>query len=557
MIDWEKIVRVAFYIRVSTDEQKNSWFWVEMQINALKDLLNFKANSANWISKDEWFFVDKWLSWKDLNRPEYNKMMSLVKKKEFDIIAVWKIDRISRNLSHLLFVFEELQKYWVSFYSLKESIDFSGSIWKLTFQIFGALAEFERETIKIRTTEWKMASARMGNYIRNRVPFWYKKIPNLNTKKWSTLIINEEEAEIVRKIFDWFIYERKNYASIASELNKIYPKKFKKSAKWFDKDIWDLIRDNLYLWFDYSKFHTESWEEKIIPVKIPQLLSDTVFRQAQFIAEKVSETKGKKWGGEHIYLLSRKITYIESGRTFVWYQRIKWGHSYRHKKFIDKITWKSYENIEIPGEVIDGFVWDKINDLIRNPKEFFKIFLQQNNLTKEIQNMLNEQEKIIKKEEQNNVWIINLDDDFYKWKISEERRTNLVQRYEKEIEEWQAKLTKLQKEIDKYIEMEASKDALEYFSKNFNQQIDNLSIEQKQVIIDILVEKIEVSRIGEDIHFTPYFRFAKKTEMNFEQETNLKTPSVCQNNGIERGCPSSLEVPPGVEPGYKALQASA
>jgi DNA invertase Pin-like site-specific DNA recombinase len=38
-------------------------------------------------------------------------MMSLVKKKEFDIIAVWKIDRISRNLSHLLFVFEELQKY--------------------------------------------------------------------------------------------------------------------------------------------------------------------------------------------------------------------------------------------------------------------------------------------------------------------------------------------------------------------------------------------------------------------------------------------------------------
>jgi DNA invertase Pin-like site-specific DNA recombinase len=63
------------------------------------------------------------------------------------MVAVWKIDRLSRTLSHLLTTFEKLQDAKVSFFSLKENIDFSGPIGRLTFQIFGALAEFERETI--------------------------------------------------------------------------------------------------------------------------------------------------------------------------------------------------------------------------------------------------------------------------------------------------------------------------------------------------------------------------------------------------------------------------
>jgi DNA invertase Pin-like site-specific DNA recombinase len=54
--------------------------------------------------------------------------MLAAKNKEFDIIAVWKIDRMSRNLSHLLTTFEELKRYDVSFFSLKENIDFSGPV---------------------------------------------------------------------------------------------------------------------------------------------------------------------------------------------------------------------------------------------------------------------------------------------------------------------------------------------------------------------------------------------------------------------------------------------
>jgi DNA invertase Pin-like site-specific DNA recombinase len=142
-----------------------------MQKNALYDLWRFKAGSSNWVSKDEWFFIDDGYSGKDLKRPAYERMMDMVRQKEFDMVVVWKIDRISRNLTHLLNVFEELQSRGVFFFSLKENIDFSGAIGKLTFQIFGALAEFERKTIMMRTTEGKIASARMGNFTKNTTPF--------------------------------------------------------------------------------------------------------------------------------------------------------------------------------------------------------------------------------------------------------------------------------------------------------------------------------------------------------------------------------------------------
>lgn len=134
-------------------------------------MIKYKAQYFNWTHDKKYEYFDMGCTGADLNRPQYKKMMEDAKEDKFDIIAVWKIDRLSRNLSHLLGTFEILQKNKVGFYSLKENVDFSGPIGKLTFQIFGALAEFERETIKTRTKEGKVASARLGNYILNGVPF--------------------------------------------------------------------------------------------------------------------------------------------------------------------------------------------------------------------------------------------------------------------------------------------------------------------------------------------------------------------------------------------------
>ena len=130
---------------------------------------------------------------------------------------------MSRNLTHLLGVFEKLQQHKTSFFSLKENIDFSGPIGKLTFQIFGALAEFERETITMRTREGKLQSARQGNFVINTAPYGY--IKDDKAKKQNRgLIIVEKERVWVERIFKEFI-SGKSYSAVAHILNEAHVRK--------------------------------------------------------------------------------------------------------------------------------------------------------------------------------------------------------------------------------------------------------------------------------------------------------------------------------------------
>lgn len=68
-----------------------------------------------------------------------------------DILIVWRLDRLGRSLRHLIEIMTELEKEGIGFLSLQENIDTTTAGGKLTFHIFGALAEFERNLIKDRT----------------------------------------------------------------------------------------------------------------------------------------------------------------------------------------------------------------------------------------------------------------------------------------------------------------------------------------------------------------------------------------------------------------------
>lgn len=528
----EKPIRVAIYIRVSTAEQNISGYWMEMQEHSLEDLVkNFKWKYNKWMYDEKLVFRDDWYSWGDLNRPEFKRMMTLVKENKIDIIAVYKIDRISRNLSHLLSFFEEIQKHWASFFSLKENVDFSWSIWKLTFQIFWALAEFERETIRTRTAEWKIASARMGNFVSNAAPYWYIRIDNTKTNKWKVLEVVLEEKKRIETIFDWFVYEWKNYSQIAKELNKLKIIKWKgslsknKLSLWYDSDIVDILRNSAYNWIMITRIKDWNWITQEITTEVPRIINETLYLQTYYKIKHISETKGMKWWWRNIYLLSRKLYYKESWRWFVWYERAKWGYWYRHKKFIDN-NWTIFENVEIPAYQLDNFVWDIIKLAINNPKEFYKLYQKQTIQEEELEINLKKQEKLARAIIETEDTILSLEDEYLKWGITEERKNILLDRYEKTINETKNKLEKLDDKISKLIEAKTSQDALDKFSKNFRKSIDNLNIEQKRVIVDMLIDKIEVYKIEWEIRVDIFFRFAKS---RVENDNNKGEPTQGSN----------------------------
>jgi len=122
---------VIGYARISTHEQT-----LDLQRDALRE-----ANAAT-IYEEE-------MSGKSADRPELGQCLKALR--EGDTLAVWRLDRLGRNLQDLIRIVKDLEVRGIKFRSLKESIDTSGPAGKLVFHLFAALAEFERELIRERT----------------------------------------------------------------------------------------------------------------------------------------------------------------------------------------------------------------------------------------------------------------------------------------------------------------------------------------------------------------------------------------------------------------------
>jgi DNA invertase Pin-like site-specific DNA recombinase len=148
----------AIYARVSTDKQK-----VDMQLNELRE---FVARSG-WTIYSE--YIDQSFTGTNTNRPAFLEMMEAARKRKFDVLVVWKLDRLSRSLKDLINTLDELGSCGIDFVSYDNNLDTSTPTGKLVFQIVGAVAEFEKDIIKERVIAG-LANARLKGKRLGRPP---------------------------------------------------------------------------------------------------------------------------------------------------------------------------------------------------------------------------------------------------------------------------------------------------------------------------------------------------------------------------------------------------
>jgi DNA invertase Pin-like site-specific DNA recombinase len=152
-------MKLAIYARVSTKEQS-----VDTQLEALRSY----AAARNWQVFRE--YCDQGISGAKDSRPALNELMQDARRRKFDVVAVWKFDRMARSTSHLLRVLAEFRALGIQFCSYTEAIDTSTPIGEVMFTIIGALAQFERELIRERV------QAGVDRARRNGKPWGRKKI---------------------------------------------------------------------------------------------------------------------------------------------------------------------------------------------------------------------------------------------------------------------------------------------------------------------------------------------------------------------------------------------
>jgi DNA invertase Pin-like site-specific DNA recombinase len=145
--------RVAIYTRVSTQDQSTKAQEYELQ--------QF-ANNRGWNVTQ--VYADK-KSGSVSSRPALDELMAACRKRKVDAVLVWKFDRFARSLRHLVTALEEFKRLGIDFVSATEGIDTTVPSGELVYQIFGAIAQFERTLISERVKAGLAEAIRNGRKI--------------------------------------------------------------------------------------------------------------------------------------------------------------------------------------------------------------------------------------------------------------------------------------------------------------------------------------------------------------------------------------------------------
>ena len=199
------------YIRVSTAMQVDGY-----SLEAQKErLIKFAEFQDMEVVRE---YCDAGKSGKSITgRPEFQRMLQDVSEERDGVafILVFKLSRFGRNAADVLNSLQFIQDYGVNLICVEDGIDSSKDSGKLTITVLSAVAEIERENILVQTMEGRKQKAREGKWNGGQAPFGY----DLDSKN-STLVMNEEEAEIVRIIYDKFVHTDMGADAICNYLNQ-------------------------------------------------------------------------------------------------------------------------------------------------------------------------------------------------------------------------------------------------------------------------------------------------------------------------------------------------
>ena len=228
---------IAIYARQSI-EKKDS-VSIEAQIEKCK----YFCNEQNYK-----IYKDAGYSGKNINRPQFSKLLEDIKAGLIKKVIAYRLDRISRSIadfSQLLILFEENN---VDFISATENFDTNTPMGRAMINIVMTFAQLERETIVERVTDNYYYRANNGYWAGGYAPYGYqiKHIIGADGKKHSVLEKNHEQAEIVKKIY--YMYTNKNMSmrKIAQKLNLEKIPTLKKEGNWGINAINSILSRPIY-----------------------------------------------------------------------------------------------------------------------------------------------------------------------------------------------------------------------------------------------------------------------------------------------------------------------
>ena len=201
--------KIALYARVSTMQQADDGFGLDVQLKELRALA--EASGHQYIE-----YIDRGISGTDIEkRLGLQELLEEIKNDSIKEVWVTKLSRLGRNSRDVLNIIHEFEKYDVKFKSVKDGIDTTNHMGKIMLQFMAIIAEMERDVIIETTRAGAEYRAAIGKIYGSPAILGYDRV---HRDKETLIEINIEEAKIVKRIFNLYAGGH-GYKSIVSKLN--------------------------------------------------------------------------------------------------------------------------------------------------------------------------------------------------------------------------------------------------------------------------------------------------------------------------------------------------
>lgn len=514
----------AIYTRVSTEDQRSNF-----SLSAQSECLWKYAEFAKYHVYKE--YIEEGHTGTSIDRPAFKQLLADARKKKFEFIIVYKIDRFFRNTKELLNLHDELESLGIKLRSATEPIDTSTHVGKFIFSLMGSVAQLERDTFLERSKLGRLRRAKEGYYSgSNPAKLGYQY--NKNTRK---LEINPKESQIIELAFKYYNDADSSLLKVAKRLREL-GYKTKEGKEFGTYTVHDIIRDPIYIGKWYANRYTKGGKlkpkEEWIEVKVPSIISVPQFQKAQTLlkkrrnytirnvkydylfqglihcgdcgspvkgtADRQYQVKNGKKYGPYFKLYYRCTHFVKN----LFKKRIECGLKYMQAGVLEPVVWGKIEEILAKPELIGEAIMlnEASND---NSKENAKddITIVENRHKQ----LLEEEKRILEAYRQN---IIGLD------KLKEQMR---IIKSETEI------LEKRRSEIDCLTPKAGSRsiskgDILNYL-RQIKKAITQYSYESKRRVLGLLNTKM-VANVDGKIDL--YLKFCSQTIRAFQEENIAK-----------------------------------
>jgi len=236
---------VALYARVSTERQERQQT-IDSQLAALRAWAVAQGHPVS----DEQVFRDEGYSGSRLDRPGLDALRDAVRDGIVSTLVVLAPDRLARKYAYQVLLLEEFRRAGAEVVFLQHPISDDPDD-QLLLQIQGAIAEYERAVLGERFRRGKLQKARDGHYIAARAPYGYRYVPRRDAVP-GRITVDEQEAELVRRVYGWFTDEQTTIRQVVKRLNAGPDRPRSGRPAWAPTTIHHILADPIYTGTAYA-----------------------------------------------------------------------------------------------------------------------------------------------------------------------------------------------------------------------------------------------------------------------------------------------------------------